>query len=68
MMTMTIMGMTPDPLLRNLFVISLCVFNYSIGSVIGLGSGNFVPTGGKSKGNIFAFDMFVQTGVYSKGG
>ena len=34
-------------------------FIYSVGSVSGLGSGVFLPTGVESKYDIFAFDVFI---------
>ena len=37
-------------------------------SVSGLGSGAFAQTGVESKFDIFAFDVFVPTGVEYKGG
>ena len=39
----------------------------SVGSVSGLGSSVFAPTGVKSKCDIFALDVFVLIGVDSKG-
>ena len=38
-------------------------FDYSVGSVSGLAYGIFVPTGVYPKCDIFAFVMFVSTGV-----
>ena len=43
-------------------------FNNYVGSVGGLRSGIFVPTGVKSICDIFTSDMFVPIGVDSKGG
>ena len=60
------MGLTPDPLVRNLFPLFLRLDVY-VGSVRGLGSGAFVPTGVESKCGIFVFVMFVLIGVESKG-
>ena len=40
----------------------------SVGSVNGLGSGIFAPTGVESKCLIFVFIVFVPTGVKSKSG
>ena len=51
---------------------SFCAFSLrfddSVGSVCGLGFGVFVPTGVKSKCDIFAFVVFVPIGVEPKGG
>ena len=43
-------------------------FDNYVGSVSGLGSSVFAPTRVEYKGDIFAFDVFVPTGVESKGG
>ena len=55
MISLAMTGLTPDPLVHNIFAFSLC-FDDSVGSVSCLGSGVFVPTGVGSKGDIFAFD------------
>ena len=51
---------------------SFCAFSLrfddSVGSVNGLGSGIFLPTGVNSKSDIFAFYVFVPTGVEYRGG
>ena len=62
------MGLTPDPLVRTIFVLFYLRFEDSISSVSGLGSGFFAPTGVDPKDDIFAFDVLVPTGVKSKGG
>ena len=46
---------------------SLC-FDNSVGSVSGLGSSVFIPTGVDPKCDIFEIDVFVPIGVESKGG
>ena len=43
-------------------------FDDSVARVSGSGSGVFVPTGVKSKCEIFAFVVFMPIGVESKGG
>ena len=43
-------------------------FDNFVGSISGLGSDVSVPTGVKSKGDIFAFDVFIPTGDDYKGG
>ena len=65
MMGLTMMGLTPVPLVRALFP---CVFDGSVGRVSGLGCGVFVPTGVNSKCNNFVFVVFVPIGVESKCG
>ena len=44
MMNLTVMGLTPDPLVRTLIAIFLCLLTNSVGSVSGLESGVFAPT------------------------
>ena len=46
----------------------LFLFDDPFGRVIVLGSGIFVPTGVKSKNDVFVFVVFVSIGVESKGG
>ena len=59
------MGLNPGPLLRALFHF---VFYDSVGCVIGLGSGVFVPTGVKLKCDVFVFVVCVPIVVEYKGG
>ena len=58
MISMTMMGLTLGPLVRTLSSFSLN-FDHSIGSVSGLGSGVFVPTGVESKCDVLTFVVFV---------
>ena len=67
-MRQTMMGPTPDPLVRTIFTLFSLRFDNSIGRVSGLGSGVFIPTGVESKCDIFVFVMFVPIRVESKGG
>ena len=67
MMSLTMMGLTKDPLVRALFLVFLCVLTDSVGRFNCLGSGVFSPTGVESKCGIFLFAVFVPKGVKSKG-
>ena len=62
-MSLTMMGLTPDPLVRTILTLLLCVLAISVGSVSGLGSGVFAPTGVESKCDIFLSVMFLPKGV-----
>ena len=68
MVRLTMMGLTPNPLVRTLFTVFICVLTNYIGSVCRLGSGVFVPTGIESKCEDFVFFVFIPIGVESKGG
>ena len=71
-MSLTVMGLDPGPLVRALFHFVL----KSAGSVSGIGSGNFVPTGIESIGDVVLLFVprlvplfvFVPRGVESKAG
>ena len=67
MMSLKIMGLTPNPLILTIFYAFSLHLGYSIGGVSSLGSGVFVPTGVESKCDIFAFVMFTPIEVDSKG-
>ena len=54
MMNLTIMGLTPGPLVRVLFPLV-----FTVGSVSGLGYSFFVSTVAESKCNIVAFFAFL---------
>ena len=58
------MGLDTGPLVRTIFRF----FGKSVGSVSGVGSGNFVPTGTESIGDVVSLFLFVPRGVESKGG
>ena len=67
MTSLTMMGLTPGPLVHTILPLFLYVFTTTL-IVLGAWSGIFVPTGVESKCDIFAFFVFVPIGVESKGG
>ena len=59
MMIIMMIGLTPGPLVRNIFPVFLCVLKNSVGCVSGLVSGIFAPTVVD-----FKFDIFRLTCSY----
>ena len=64
-MSLTNLGLNPDPLVRTLFTLFLCFENFVVGV---FGSDVFSPIGVESRGGIFTSVVFVPTVVYFKGG
>ena len=65
MASLTMMGITPGPLVRALFLFcfeeSVCRVDNSVGRVYCVGSGFFVPTGIRSIGDVVPLVVFVPT-------
>ena len=68
MMSLTMMGLTPYPLVRTLFTIFLLVLKIPLVVLLVWGLVFFVPKGVKSKCGIFTFVVFVTIGIESNVG